>query len=54
MLNFTAYCLTKISIWAKRSISSVFLYHSQSLFVHCLYKGRINRARGVLTGLRPY
>ena len=33
----------------------VFLvYRFQSLFVHCPYEGRINRAEGVLTGLKPY
>ena len=32
----------------------VLVYRSQSLFVHCPYKVRINRAKGVLTGLKPY
>ena len=27
---------------------------SPVFFVHCPYKGGINRAKGVLTGLRPY
>ena len=31
-----------------------FVYCSQSFFVHCPYKGLINRAKGVLTGLKPY
>ena len=50
------YCLTKISIRAKRSISRVFsLFIVPSPFlVHCPYKGRINRAESVLTGLKPY
>ena len=50
------YCLTKISIRAKRSISRVFsLFIVPSpFFVHCPYKGRINRAESVLTGLKPY
>ena len=53
--NFN-YCLTKISIRAKRSISRVFsLFIVPSpFFVHCPYKGRINRAESVLTGLKPY
>ena len=44
------YCLTKISIRAKRSISRVFsLFIVPSpFFVHCPYKGRINRAETVL------
>ena len=52
----TDYCLTKISIRAKRSISRVFsLFIVPSpFFVHCPYKGRINRAESVLTGLKPY
>ena len=50
------YCLTKISIWAKRSISHVFsLFIVPSpFFVHCPYKGRINRAESILTELKPY
>ena len=50
------YCLTKISIRAKRSISRVFslLIVPSPFFVHCPYKGRINRAESVLTGLKPY
>ena len=50
------YCLTKISVQAKRSISRVFsLFIVPSLFfAHCPYKGRINRAESVLTGLKPY
>ena len=50
------YCLTKISIQAKRSISRVFsLFIVPSLFfVHCPYKGRINQAESVSTGLKPY
>ena len=53
---FKIYCLTKISIRAKRSISRVFsLFIVPSpFFVHCPYKGRINRAESVLTGLKPY
>ena len=53
---FHVYCLTKISIRAKRSISRVFsLFIVLSpFFVHCPYKGRINRAESVLTGLKPY
>ena len=55
-LNNPIYCLTKISIRAKRSISRVFsLFIVPSpFFVHCPYKGRINRAESVLTGLKPY
>ena len=52
----TLYCLTKISIRAKRSISrvlSLFIVPSP-FFVHYPYKGRINRAESVLTGLKPY
>ena len=44
--------LTKISIPAERSISrvlSLFIVPSP-FFVHCPYKGRINRAEGVLLG----
>ena len=50
------YCLSKISIRAKRPISRVFsLFIVPSpFFVHCPYKGRINRAESVLTGLKPY
>ena len=50
------YCLTKISIRAKRSISRVFsLFIVPSpFFVHCPYKGRIDRADSVLTGQKPY
>ena len=50
------YCLTKISIRAKRSISRVFsLFIVLSpFFVHCPYKGRINRAESVLIGLKAY
>ena len=50
------YCLTKISVLAKRSIPpSFFLFIVPSpFFVHCPYKGRINRAESVLTGLKPY
>ena len=53
---FHIYCLTKISIRAKRSISRVFpLFIVPSpFFVHCPYKGRINRAESVLTGLKAY
>ena len=52
----SCYCLTKISIRAKRSISRVFsLFIVPSpFFVHCPDKGRINRAESVLTGLKPY
>ena len=48
--------LTKISVRAERSISLVFsLFIVPSpFFVHCPYKGRINRAESVLTGLKPY
>ena len=51
-----SYCLTKISIRAKRSISRVFsLFIVPSpFFVHCPYKGRIDRAESVLTGLKAY
>ena len=54
--NIFLYCLTKISIRAKRSISRVFsLFIVPSpFFVHCPYKGRINRAESVLIGLKPY
>ena len=50
------YCLTKISIRAKRSISRVFSLFIVPIpfFVHCPCKGRINRAESVLTGLKPY
>ena len=50
------YCLTKISMREKRSISRVFsLFIVPSpFFVHCPYKGRINRAESILTGLKPY
>ena len=50
------YCLTKISIRATRSISRVFSLFivPRPFFVHCPYKGRINRAESVLTGLKPY
>ena len=50
------YCLTKISIRAKRSIARVFsLFIVPSpFFVHFPYKGRINRAESVSTGLKPY
>ena len=50
-LNIVVYCLTKISIRAKHSISRVFsLFIVPSpFFVHCPHKGRINRAKGVLT-----
>ena len=53
---FKHYCLTKISIRAKRSISRVFSLFivPSAFFVHCPYKGRINRAESVLTGLKPY
>ena len=46
-----SYCLTKTSIWAKRSISCVFsLFIVPSpFFVHCPYKGRINQAESILT-----
>ena len=46
------YCLTKISVRAKRSISRVFsLFIVPSpFFVHA----RINRAEGVVTELKPY
>ena len=55
-VNTAIYCLTKISIRAKRSISRVFsLFIVPSpFFVHCPYKGRINRTESVLTGLKPY
>ena len=55
-VSLTYYCLTKISMRAKRSISRVFsLFIVPSPFsVHCPYKGRINRAESVLTGLNPY
>ena len=55
-VKFLFYCLTKISIRAKHSISLVFsLFIVPSpFFVHCPYKGRINRAESVLTGLKPY
>ena len=45
------YCLTKISIRTKHSISRVFsLFIVPSpFFVHCPYKVRINRAKSVLT-----
>ena len=54
--RMAVYCLTKISIRAKRSISRVFsLFIVPSLFfVHCPYKGCINRTKSVLTGLKPY
>ena len=47
------YCLTKISIPAKHLISRVFsLFIVPSLFfVHCSDKGRINRAKAVLTSI---
>ena len=50
------YCLIKISIRAKRLISPVFFLFivPSPFFVHCPYKGRINRAGSVLTGLKPY
>ena len=50
------YCLTKISIRAKRSISRVFTLFivPSPFFVHCPYKSRINRAESVLTGLKAY
>ena len=50
------YCLTKISIQAKRTISHVFyLFIIPSPFlVHCPYKGHINRAESILTWLKPY
>ena len=40
------YCLTKISIRAKRSISRVFssFIVPSPFFVHCPYKGRVNQA----------
>ena len=55
-IDTDCYCLTKISIRAKRSISRVFsLFIVPSpFFVHCPYKGPINRAESVLTGLKPY
>ena len=54
--DIAIYCLTKISIRANRSISRVFSLFivSSPFFVHCPYKGRINRAESVLTGLKPY
>ena len=54
--NVINYCLTNISIRAKRSISRVFSMFivPSPFFVHCPYKGRINRAESVLTGLKPY
>ena len=50
------YCLTKISILAKRSISRVFsLFIVPSpFFVHCSYKGRTKRAESISTGLKPH
>ena len=47
--NTGDYCLTKISIREKRPISRVFslLIVPSPFFVHCPYKGRINR-------LKPY
>ena len=48
------YCLTRISIRAKRSISRVFSFFivPSPFFVHCPYKGRINRAKFILIGLK--
>ena len=48
--NKYIYCLTKISIRAKRSISRVFssFIVPSPFFVHCPYKGRINWAETVL------
>ena len=56
IVSIEDYCLTKISIRAKRSFSRVFsLFIVPSpFFVHCPYKGRINRAESVLTRLKPY
>ena len=48
------YCLTKISTRAERLISrifSVFIVPSP-FFVHCPYKGRINRTYYLLTGCK--
>ena len=47
------YCLTKISTWAKPSISCVFsLFIVPSpLFIHCPYKGHINWAKAILTSI---
>ena len=51
--NIASYSLTKISIRTKRSISRVFslLIVPSPFFVHCPYKGRINRAKAVLTSI---
>ena len=56
LFNLSDYCPTKISVRAKCSISRIFsLFIVPSpFFVHCPYKGRINRAEGVLTGIKPY
>ena len=50
------YCLTKISIRQSVRFPASFLCLSfpAPFFVHCPYKGRINRAESVLTGLKPY
>ena len=50
------HCLTKISVRAKRSISRVFsLFIVPSpFFVHCPYKGRINRAESPFFVHCPY
>ena len=55
-VNTGHYCLTKISIRAKRSISRVFSLFivASAFFVHCPYKSRINRTESVLTELKPY
>ena len=49
-VDIFCYCLTKISIQAKHSISRIFsLFIVPSpFFVHCPYKGRINWAETVL------
>ena len=51
--DMSHYCLTKISIREKRSISRIFflIIVPSSFFVHCPYKGRIKRAESVLTGI---
>ena len=54
--NQSFYCLTKIYMRAKCSISRVFFLFivPSPFFVYCPYKGCINRAESVLTGLKPY
>ena len=55
-LYICTYCLTKISMRAKRSISRVFsLFIVPSPFLYIARtKGRIDRAERVLTGPKPY